>query len=521
MKTVRTRFAPSPTGYAHLGFVSRVLINYALARKHGGQFIWRNEDTDRERFVPDALAFNMHWMKEFGLTWDEGPDIGGPYAPYNQTERINLYKQAWEKLIANDYAYRCFCTRERLAELREIQTLSHQQTRYDGKCRNLTKEEIAANLEQGLPFTVRIKVPKNRRIEFDDLITHNHVVWESNEVDDYILVKSDGIPTYHLAAMYDDILMKITHIFRGVEWLATTPVHMLIFEGLGIKPEDRPQIGHFTVILDPNTPGKKMSKRNNSFRINGLIIQGYLKSAILNYLMLLGWAPKDNREFFTLEEFIETFDLAGMQKANPTWDQKKMDWFNGSYLRKLTIEEYEEEFLNWISNYLAHEPEQDLIDNLVGEAVNQVKDKDVMRMLVELAVTLKSGSDLRNQLALVQERAVSFWHALQQIRFFYNIPAKVNWQIKQLKNVESKIKPILEEMLKMFDNFSDDPDKWKHEDWEQGIRKIADEQSVKAGDAFMVLRVAIVGDPFSPPLFEAMQLLGKQESTARISQSLK
>jgi nondiscriminating glutamyl-tRNA synthetase len=560
--TVRTRFAPSPTGYAHLGFVSRALIIYALAKKNSGQFIWRNEDTDMERFVPDALKFNMHWMLEFGLDWDEGPAAnefadkanvpedealkGGPYAPYTQSLRaeIGMYQEATERLISNGYAYRCFCTKERLAELRQVQELAKLQTRYDGHCRNLTQAEVDTKVANGESFTVRIKVPKDRKIEFDDLITHNHIVWDSNEVDDAIIVKSNGVPTYHLAAMYDDVVMKVTHALRGSEWLPSTPIHMLIFEGLGIKPEDRPGIGHFTVILDPATPGKKMSKRNDSFRVNGLLRQGYLKAAILNYLMLLGWAPKDNREMFSLEEFVQAFDLSGMQKANPTWNQQKMDWFNGVYLRKLEDNEYLKGFNKWLHDYLLNftdEEKKELDDNLnqsedrdsyfftklFGSIIPKEKYKEIYLLAVSLdnldkrntfyANNLNMFDRLMDQLMLVKERAVNFLQALEQISFFYNAPKNVDWNIKQTAKFADKIVAIKTDITELFTSMSDDAKSWEHTVWEPAMRAIADKHEVKHGDAFMVLRLAVAGSPFSPPLFESLQILGKAEVVSRLS----
>lgn len=521
---VRTRWAPSPTGYAHLGFISRVLINYALAKKNGGQFIWRNEDTDTERTIPGAMAFNMKWTKEFGLDWDEGPDDedlpedlrkGGPYAPYTQTKRTKagVYDQAIQTLLDNGSAYRCFCTKERLAELRETQERARQQTRYDGRCRNLSTEEIKQNLDNKVPFTVRIKIPKDRKIEFDDLITHNHVVWDSNEVDDAIIVKSNGVPTYHLAAMYDDVVMKVTHALRGSEWLASTPIHKILFEGLGIKPEDQAQIGHFTVILDPNTPGKKMSKRNDSFRVNALLQRGYLKEAILNYLMLLGWAPKDNRELFTLEEFVEAFDLNGMQKSNPTWDDKKMDWFNGVYLRKFSLDQFSERFYEWVEKYLLTMlPEEE-------EAFRKKFESLPIDSLLEFARRLLADKPARfsEQLALVQERAVNLWDVLQQIQFFYDAPQNINWDIKQLDKVREQLSEVRAKVTGFMSSLPEDSKVWTHEAWESGMRAIGDALGVKHGDVFMVLRVAVCGTPFSPPLFESLQILGKEEVLARLN----
>jgi glutamyl-tRNA synthetase len=514
MGTVRTRMAPSPTGYFHLGNISRFLINYALARKNNGQFIWRNEDTDQDRFVPGALEYNMKWAREYGMDWDEGPDKGGPFAPYNQTERLEIYKKAYEKLIEKDYAYKCFCTKERLDEMRKLQEETKQQTRYDGRCRNLSKEEIETNLKNNVHFTVRIKMPKDRRIEFTDAITHTHSSWNSNDVDDYILVKSNGIPTYHLAAVVDDVEMKISHVFRGNEWVATTPVHIMVYEGLEIKPEDRPLIGHFTVILDPNKPGKKFSKRDSSFRVNGLLQKGYLKEAVLNYLMLLGWAPKDNRELFTLEEFVDAFDLNGMQKSNPTWDYKKMDWFNGMHLRKLTKDEYHQKFIEWLGKYLMSATEDELKNNFITEQFSEEK----LNNAINFAKILlgEDQKKLKEILELVQERSINFWDSLLQIEFFYKKPNQIDWNIKQLKNVSEKLDVIKKDIYDLFENFPNDTSLWTHEAWEANMRAIGDKYSVKHGDVFMVLRVAVTGGPFSPPLFESLQIIGREEILKRL-----
>lgn len=513
--SIRTRIAPSPTGYAHVGLLSRVLINYALAKRHKGQFVWRNEDTDRDRFIADALEFNMQWIKEYGLDWDEGPDKGGPYAPYSQSERLDLYKEAGDKLIENDYAYRCFCTKERLTEMRENQMKNKERTRYDGTCRRLSKEEIQTKLDNGEKFTVRLKVPTDRVIEFDDAITKNHITWKSDDIDDYIIIKSDGFPTYHLAVVVDDVGMKISHALRGPEWIATTPVHILIYEGLGIDKKDIPQIGHFSVILDPNTPGKKFSKRNSSFKANSLLVKGYLKEAVLNYLMLLGWAPSDNRELFTLQEFVEVFSLERMQKANPTWDNKKLDWFNGIYTRNLTIEEYTERFLEWVNKYAANTSDEELQFFLELDE-NGLKDfKENLKIFENVDKKI-----LSEQLNLVQERTKNHFDTFNQLIFFYKYSSNIDWNIKQLKNVIDVKNNLVEEFVTVFENFDNVSTKWEHSQWEQAMRGIGEKYQKKHGDVFMILRVAIVGGPFSPPLFESLQLLGKEETISRLKRCL-
>lgn len=517
---VRTRIAPSPTGYGHIGLLSRILANYAYAKKHGGEFIWRNEDTDQTRFVPGSMEFTMKWVRQYGLDWDEGPDKGGQYAPYNQTERLEYYNQCVQTLLENGHAYRCFCTKERLEKMREEQRITKQRPHYDGTCRNLTEEQIQEKLSNREPYTIRIKMPRDhRKITFEDMITENTIAWDSNDIDDYIIVKSNGIPTYHLAAIADDIAMQISHVARGAEWIATTPVHLMIYEGLGVTKENMPKIGHFTVINDPNTPGKKFSKRNSAFKINGLLIGGYLKEAVLNYLMLLGWAPKDNQEIFSLQEYIQAFDFKDMGKANPTWDNKKLDWFNGVYIRKLSIEELKLRFFYWLETYLHTASAEDLSSVYTQDGI-ELEDFDRLLTFSKSILSQKQDNEFDQKLDqivhLIQERVVNFWDVLEQIEFVFSRPQNINFDIKQLQGVLDKKEVVLLEISKLIESFDEDSSRWAQEEWEAGMRAIGDKFEVKHGDVFMLCRVAVVGSPFSPPLLESLQVLGKSEVLERL-----
>src|SRR5258706_8433420 len=337
---IRTRFAPSPTGTPesiHLGFIIRALWNYAYAKKNKGKFILRIEDTDQKRSRKDTEEEVYKSLEKFGIKWDEGPDVGGPYAPYRQSERLLKYQEAAKKLVEKGYAYYDFDApvREK-EEIKEAygskEKLAELKVRPEARKNKL--EESLVRIKKGEKYVVRVKIPEDKIFEYKDWILKKKIKFIGHAVPDMILLKSDGFPTYHLAVVVDDIDMKITHVFRGQEWITSTPIHLYLYEGLGHKV---PEIGHFSVILDPRT-GKKFSKRDmtSMFGVNTWLNQGYLPEAILNYLMLLGWAPKDNKEMFTLHEFVQAFDQDGVQKANPVFDVQKLEWFNGEYIRKLS-----------------------------------------------------------------------------------------------------------------------------------------------------------------------------------------
>ncbi|OGD81438.1 glutamate--tRNA ligase, partial [Candidatus Collierbacteria bacterium RIFOXYD1_FULL_40_9] len=325
----RTRFAPSPTGNLHIGSLRTAVYTYALAKKNGGQFILRLEDTDKKREVEGSAQKLYEVLKTFGLNWDEGPIVGGSFGPYIQSERLSLgqYKQAAEKLMSQGNAFYCFCKPQSKEEIKEGRKFKIE---FRDPCRHLSSEQIQKNIAQGHVPAIRLKTPDNETISYTDFVLGKQTTWKTDVVDDAMLLKSDGFPTYHLAVVVDDTAMNITHVLRGHDWQPSTPIHLLIYKYLNIPV---PQIGHLTDIL--NTDGKgKLSKRNNNVSCEQYLNDGYLPEALLNFVILLGWAPKDNQEMFTLEEFVSKFDPKGFQKSNPRFDQRKLDWLNGQYLRK-------------------------------------------------------------------------------------------------------------------------------------------------------------------------------------------
>lgn len=456
---IRTRFAPSPTGTPesiHLGFVIRALWNYAYAKKNNGQFVLRIEDTDRKRSRKDTEEEIYKVLKKFGINWDEGPDIGGPYGPYRQSDRLSKYQEAAKILVERGYAYYDF-----EAPIREKEEIKAAYTSEEKlkelkvrpKARFDSLEKSLKRIESGEKYVVRVKIPEDKIFEYDDWILKKHIKFYGKDVPDLILLKSDGFPTYHLAVVVDDIDMKISHVFRGQEWISSTPIHLFLYEGL---KHQIPAIGHFSVIIDPRT-GKKFSKRDMSafFGVNTWLNQGYLPEAILNYLMLLGWAPKDNREIFSLDEFVEAFDQAGVQKANPTFDVNKLDWFNGEYIRKLSV--------------------SDLIKKL------DLEENDKNNAIVSLI------HDRIKKLSDFKELTKFFWEAptVDQKLFGENY-----------KEHLEKAREAIEKDLP--------------------LDQVPKENNFKVGDFFMDLRIAITGSKFTPPINDSIIILGKEEVLKRL-----
>jgi glutamyl-tRNA synthetase len=326
--SIRVRFAPSPTGSLHVGGARSALFNYLFARRHGGVFILRIEDTDRSRFIEGAVGEIVESLRWLGLDWDEGPGIGGPAKPYVQSDRIHLYREHAERLIAGGNAYRCFCLPERLTALREEQEKNKLSLGYDRKCRDLPQAEIGRLCAGNTPHVIRLKIPAGRTITFNDEI-RGSIEYQSDLLDDIVLVKSDGFPTYHMANVVDDHLMGITHVLRGDEWIASTPRHALLYEAFGWTP---PAFAHLPIILAPD--GRKLSKRKGAASVMDYKRAGYLPEALFNFLALLGWSPGegDNREKMSKRELIEVFSLDHVSPKAAVFDEKKLEWMNGLYM---------------------------------------------------------------------------------------------------------------------------------------------------------------------------------------------
>ena len=419
MNKARTRFAPSPTGSLHIGGLRTALYAYALAKHENGDFILRIEDTDKKREVPGSKEKIEELLTLFGLKWDEH---------YVQSERVEkgIYKKAAEKLEKSGHAYN----------------------------------------EGG---AIRLKIPKNEKIGFHDFVLDKDIEWETKTLEDLVLLKSDGFPTYHLAVVVDDNDMKISHVLRGHDWLPSTPIHLLVYKYLGLAV---PEIGHLTDILDPE--GGKLSKRKGSSSCEALLAEGYLPEAILNFVMLLGWAPKDNRELFSLTEFVEAFDPSGFQKANPIFNREKLDWFNGHYLRQKSDEEITKLLLEFAPKG-ADEKLVGQITPLVKERINKLSDFDAMAGF------------------FFKEKKVD------QKLFGPNCRQHLTGAIKELASLSSwskeKIDPTLIDLIKA--------------------------KGFKTGDFFMDLRVAITGSKFTPPINDSIAILGKEETIRRLKKALK
>ena len=482
---VKTRFAPSPTGFIHIGHIRTALYSYALAKKHEGKFVLRIEDTDKTREIEGGIENIVKGLRIFGLKYDEGPEVGGPNGPYIQSERLDIYKEKAEKLVEEKKAYYCFCSKERLEKVRNEQQKGGKQPMYDKKCRNLDLEDAKKRVRAGEKYVIRLKIPENRRIEVEDEI-HGKISWKSSDVDDQVLIKSDGFPTYHLAVVVDDVLMGITHITRGLEWLPSVPKHILLFEALEYKV---PVMAHLPLILDPE--GGKLSKRKGTVSVEDFLKQGYLPEALLNFLMLLGWSPKDDRETFSLKEFVRVFSLDELNKASPVFNRKKLLWFNGEYIRKYSKKDFETIVKKWLEEYGTDEKVKEFI----------LQDKTLV-----------------SKLELIQERISVLSDVEESLKFFYeSLPVPDLSTIKGVKRYGADVlKNCIKKYSELVNKYGDNSTDWQHEDWEKDIRNLADEFELKHGDVFMLIRLYVCGGPVSPPLFECMQLLGKEEIINRL-----
>lgn len=463
-KKIRTRMAPSPTGELHIGGLRTLLYDYALAKKNNGQFILRIEDTDQKRLVVGSQERILQVIKDYGLSWDEGPDIGGPYGPYVQTERLEIYQKYIKELLDKGLAYYCFCSQERLDSLRATQKAQKQIPRYDQHCLHLSKEEIQKKLDNKIPYTIRMVIPKNETIVFEDLI-RGKIKFNTNEVDDQVLIKSNGIPTYHFAAVVDDHLMKITHVFRGEEWLTSTPKHLLLYRYFGWEA---PAFAHLTVLLNPDGKGK-LSKRSGSTHARSFLDEGYLPEAMLNFLMFLGWNPGGNREFFTLDEFVQVFSLEHLHKKSPIFDRKKLDYLNGYYLRQKTEEQLFELFKKFLP---------------------QASDEQIKILIPILKERIVKLSDLPVQTKFLFE----------DVDYDKDLLLKKGTSPELAKDMLIKSKELLSD-------FSDIQNK---------ITNLIQENNWNVGEFFMVFRVAICGSAFTPPVVECLPALGQEKTIHKL-----
>jgi len=469
--TVRTRIAPSPTGDPHVGTAYVALFNHALAKKHGGQFLLRIEDTDRERSSAASEAMIFEALRWLGLAWDEGPDVGGPCGPYRQSERTAIYREHAARLLASGAAYPCFCTRERLEALREEQKAKKQNFGYDGHCRALPRAEAERRAAAGEPHVVRLAMPAAGESLVNDLL-RGELRFENAQIDDQVLLKSDGFPTYHLANVVDDHLMGITHVIRAEEWLSSLPKHLTLYNGFGWEP---PVFCHLPLLR--NADRSKISKRKNPVSLNFYRRAGYLPEALVNYLALMGWAMPDEHEEFTVDEFVQQFTLERISLGGPVFDVEKLKWLNGRYLRRLAPPE--------------------LLERLERE--------------------LLSREHLLAVLPLVQERIDTLEGFFEYASFFFT--GELAYDASALgamvpkgrtpADVAKALRALLEEAV---DALLD----WKRDTLETALRGFAERTAWPTGELFMTVRVAVTGRAASPPLFETLAVLGKETCRRRL-----
>lgn len=479
---VRTRFAPSPTGFPHVGSIRTALFAWLFARHHGGKFIVRIEDTDVARTVEGAVEAILDGLQWLGIDRDEGPGVGGDYGPYFQSQRLELYHQAADRLMAQDNAYPCYCSSERLEEMRNDQTKRKVPPGYDRRCRTLTEDQRKAKEAEGLKPVVRFKMPTTGQTRFHDII-RGSVVFENSLMDDFVLLKSDGYPTYHLANIVDDHAMEITHVIRAEEWLSSTPRHCLLYAAMGYIP---PQFAHLPLILGPDR--SKLSKRHGAVSVIEYRDHGYLPEAMLNYLTLLGWALDDKTELFTCAELIKNFSLERVSKSAAIFNIDKLNWMNGIYIRQLTADDFARRAMPFLEKDLP----ADVPRPLPLEYVRQV-------------------------MPLVQERAKMLSEVAPLSRYFFVDKLEYDSALLISKGMtpESTVSAleVSKERLEKMPGFDATA-------LEAMLRLLAEELQMKTGQLFGSLRTAVSGETATPPLFQMMEVLGRERCFARIEAAI-
>jgi glutamyl-tRNA synthetase len=481
MRPVRVRFAPSPTGALHVGTVRTALYDWLLARQTGGRFILRIEDTDQDRFVPEAEGIIFDSLRWLGLDWDEGPLVGGPHAPYVQSQRRELYQSAARRLVEAGAAYECDCSPERLEEVRKRQEAAKQAPGYDGRCRRRDPGELAESRRKGLPVVVRMRVPPAGEVSFHDVV-RGTVTFGWGTISDFVILKSDGLPTYHLAVVVDDHEMQITHILRGEEWIASTPRHVLIHEKLGYA---MPAMVHLPLLLAPDR--SKLSKRHGSTAVNEFREEGFLADAMFNFLALMGWSPGDDREIMSRQEIVDAFGLDRIKESPAIFDRTKLEWMNGVYIRQRPDRQLAEElvpFLERVDGGLPPSVRRPIDVDRLAKAVPLVKDR--LKTLRDAGglVDVFYSSDVRpSPTEIVQKgmTAASTAEALDR-------------SLGLLRGVEPFDAALLDT---------------RH-------RALATELGLKTGQLFGALRVAVTGKTVAPPLFETMAVLGRDVCVERV-----
>ena len=485
-RPVRVRFAPSPTGDLHVGGARTALFTYLHAKQHDGAFILRIEDTDQARYDEssiNSITESLHWL---GLTWDEGPDIGGPSGPYFQSQRLDLYRVHVDMLLAEDYAYECFCSSDRLASLRDEQRKARRPPGYDRHCRNLTDEERQAFRDEGIKPVVRLKVPLDGTTSGLDLL-RGPITFENSKLEDAVLLKSDGFPTYHLAVVVDDREMGITHVTRGEEWIPSMPLHLIVWDAFGW---DRPVFAHMPVILKPDGKGK-LSKRDGAASVLVLRDAGYLPEAVVNYLALVGWAYDDHTEIFSMDDLVEKFQIERVSPSPARFNFEKLDWMNQYYINHiLSVEDLSARVAPLLveAGLIENVAAGSEAEKLVHEAVGLIKDK--MKFLTEgpdlVSYFLAEPPDYDT--ALLVPRKTEPSDALRGLEAVRGVIADIG--VEDEDAVEER------------------------------LRALAKDVGLKAGQLFMPVRVAVTGRTASPGLFETLRVVNTERSLARLDRAI-
>ena len=468
MNLVRTRIAPSPTGFPHIGTIYQVIFDYVFAHKYNGQFVLRIEDTDRARFVKEAEDVIYSSLQWFGLNPDESPVKGGEYGPYRQSERLEIYQKYVRELIEKGHAYYCFCTKERLEDMRKQQEQNKQMPKYDRHCRFLEKDDVEDKLKQNVSHVVRMKIPDNKKIIFDDLIV-GRIEFDSDGVDDQVILKSDGFPTYHLGVVVDDHLMKISHVFRGKEWISSTPKHVLLYEYFGW---DMPLHGHLPLILNSDGKGK-LSKRHGHASVDYYRTEGYLPEAVLNYLINIVWNHPDDNEIFSLEEFMQLFhvgqvndndDFRKLGSRGGRFDLQKLNWMNQQYIQKMDDDEL-------LGKIIAFYPDSDL-------------DKEIIRKLLPLLKTrMETLKDFETLTA-----------------FFFQVPP--------IKIRNDKDREVVIDLIQVLESAPT----WTEQDIFLAFKTVLEKHSLR----MPVLYYLLTGNEKGLPLPQVIEILGREETLKRL-----
>lgn len=460
---IRTRIAPSPTGKdVHIGSVATALMNFAWAKKNGGKFIIRIEDTDQSRLVPGGEAKMLQTLQELGIVADESPVVGGPFAPYRQSERLDIYKKYALELVEKGKAYYCTCTSERLTEMRLAQQAEKKVPKYDRHCLQ-NQEEVKKQIAGGSKYVIRLLVPE-REITFTDVV-RGEVTFSSSSIDDQVLLKSDGFPTYHLGVVVDDHLMEISHVLRGEEWLPSTPKHIILYEAFGWTP---PAFGHVSLLRNPDK--SKLSKRKNPVWASEYVEKGIFPEALLNYLALMGWSHPEGKELFSLDEYVSVFDIKDIQSTAPVFDQVKLEWMNGEYIRQLKVEGLKSK----VCEYIGGSYDEKIVERTIP---------------------------------LVQERLKKLSDYLPLCDFLFTAPTTYEVDLKKYSDSLKKVSENLEKI-----------ETFTAEQIGLSMGEVAKELGMKNSEFFQMLRVVITGKKISPPLNESMEILGKEECVKRIQQ---